>query len=171
MREDYISFRELYHSGIQGMKWGIRRYQNDDGTLTEAGKARYNADGSKKTPNNMSLEELNKANQQINAENTYRNLTGTTQPGKALNRDTAIKLGAAFVASSASTFLLRGFKTGNMMPTGEHSKRKALTTALLAGGIGTVLAAANSLGSSVYTENEKEEKKKKVTQEAAKIVA
>lgn len=32
---------ELYHAGIKGMKWGIRRYQNPDGTLTEAGKARY----------------------------------------------------------------------------------------------------------------------------------
>ena len=32
---------ELYHHGIQGQKWGIRRYQNPDGTLTEAGKQRY----------------------------------------------------------------------------------------------------------------------------------
>ena len=32
---------ELYHHGILGQKWGIRRYQNDDGTLTEAGKRRY----------------------------------------------------------------------------------------------------------------------------------
>lgn len=31
----------LYHSGIQGMKWGVRRFQNPDGTWTEAGKARY----------------------------------------------------------------------------------------------------------------------------------
>lgn len=39
----------LAHWGIKGQKWGIRRYQNDDGTLTEAGKKRYryqNPDGS-----------------------------------------------------------------------------------------------------------------------------
>lgn len=29
---------ELYHYGVKGMKWGVRRYQNADGSLTEAGK-------------------------------------------------------------------------------------------------------------------------------------
>lgn len=32
---------ELKHWGVKGMRWGIRRYQNRDGTLTEAGKKRY----------------------------------------------------------------------------------------------------------------------------------
>lgn len=32
---------ELYHHGILGQKWGVRRYQNEDGTLTTAGKIRY----------------------------------------------------------------------------------------------------------------------------------
>lgn len=38
---------ELYHSGIKGMRWGIRRYQNKDGSLTAAGRKRYNAENEK----------------------------------------------------------------------------------------------------------------------------
>lgn len=34
---------ELYHHGIKGQRWGIRRYQNEDGSLTAAGKIRYGA--------------------------------------------------------------------------------------------------------------------------------
>ena len=32
---------ELYHHGIRGQKWGVRRFQNADGSLTSAGKKRY----------------------------------------------------------------------------------------------------------------------------------
>lgn len=39
--EYYDEKDHLEHHGILGMKWGIRRYQNKDGSLTEAGKARY----------------------------------------------------------------------------------------------------------------------------------
>lgn len=35
---------ELYHHGILGQKWGVRRFQNEDGALTDAGKKRYSAD-------------------------------------------------------------------------------------------------------------------------------
>lgn len=33
----------LAHHGIKGQKWGVRRYQNEDGTLTAEGKARYSS--------------------------------------------------------------------------------------------------------------------------------
>lgn len=36
--------RSLTHAGVKGMKWGVRRYQNKDGTLTPEGKKRYDRD-------------------------------------------------------------------------------------------------------------------------------
>lgn len=39
---DEVEFdNELYHHGIKGMRWGVRKYQNSDGSLTAAGRKRY----------------------------------------------------------------------------------------------------------------------------------
>ena len=51
----FISQNELYHHGIKGMKWGVRRFQNKDGSLTTAGEKRYGDESTgsdKKTSSN-----------------------------------------------------------------------------------------------------------------------
>ena len=37
----YIRDDELYHHGVKGQRWGLRRFQNEDGSLTDAGRNRY----------------------------------------------------------------------------------------------------------------------------------
>lgn len=41
MDNDEVVNDELMHYGVKGMKWGVRRYQNEDGSLTPAGKKKY----------------------------------------------------------------------------------------------------------------------------------
>lgn len=61
--DDFNEYNYLCHHGILGMKWGIRRFENRDGSLTPAGKARYADDkvgGSKKSESALTKESLSK---------------------------------------------------------------------------------------------------------------
>lgn len=57
---------ELNHHGIKGQKWGIRRYQKQDGSLTAEGKKRYDKDGNNEPRNMKKVEENTKAIKKIN---------------------------------------------------------------------------------------------------------
>ena len=73
----------LMHYGVSGQKWGVRRYQNEDGSLTPEGKERYNDSSpeskkwNKQETSYLSDEELNRRNSRLQRERQYRDLTTT----------------------------------------------------------------------------------------------
>lgn len=103
----YYSSDVLYHHGILGQKWGIRRFQNSDGTYTEVGKKRRREDSysedykkykslKKKSPKEMSNNELKEFNKRAQLEQDYKRLNPS-----------AIAKGIAFAgAVSAATITL-----------------------------------------------------------------
>ena len=49
---------QLYHHGILGMKWGVRRFQNKDGSLTSAGKRHLEQNSKAKQGNNKKKKDI-----------------------------------------------------------------------------------------------------------------
>lgn len=64
-----MEYNELTHWGVKGMKWGVRRYQNKDGSLTPAGQKRYERD------------------QRENAGKKKGNRVGAADPGRWVRED------------------------------------------------------------------------------------
>ena len=87
----------IYHFGIKGMKWGIRRYQNKDGSLTAAGKKRYSDSSSANDGiKDLTDQELRDRINRLNLEKQYRDLT-TPSGQKQVNK------GKQFVTSVLET--------------------------------------------------------------------
>lgn len=102
----------LIHYGTKGMKWGVRRYQNKDGSLTPAGKKRYSEDESEdykkahsgKSVKTMSDAELRSRLNRLQMEQQYSKLSSSdVNKGKQFI-DKAIKAGTT-VATITSTAL------------------------------------------------------------------
>ena len=155
---------ELYHWGIKGMKWGVRRYQNKDGTLTPAGtdgseKPDYAPKASKKKAGDYTDEELRAQINRMQMEKQYRDLAGQTNvreddPNRELKlerehlqlqRDVKslrkeINGGQTFVKTvftNASQQALTKMATGAMLYAGQQSVKAIFNNPELANAVGT----------------------------------
>jgi hypothetical protein len=115
------------HHGILGMKWGVRRYQNKDGSLTDAGRKHYGR--------NYTIHELKKNLQDPNL--SYSEKKGLVAANK-VNRVTKTPYRKAATSVATATTGLAGAGTlAGLMAAGVLSVNPLLPVAALAGGVVT----------------------------------
>lgn len=110
---------ELYHFGIIGQKWGIRRYQNPDGSLTSAGKKRYSKSEDavradlirNKDISEMSNAELRTLNERIRLETEHKRINPSRiEIGKNVVISTLALIGTIATGAEAINKLIKNGK-------------------------------------------------------------
>jgi len=143
---DFNELHALYHHGIKGQKWGYRRFQNEDGTFTEAGKERYRIDKSGK-PTGVGKKKFKVDQRAIKGQQLYESgkTIGGIQSKKTIINTILGAIGGLSIKAAFS-----GTNRHNIISKGEAQTRYALL------GIGAVSLAgfaANEVVSDIQTRN------------------
>lgn len=110
----------LVHYGVRGQKWGIRRFQNKDGSLTSAGKKRYSDDAkdektekvsSKKDRGRMTDAELSRRIARLEKETKLKDLEAKNRDnGEAYAKEILKDIGKRVIVTAATGAILYGGK-------------------------------------------------------------
>ena len=128
---------ELQHYGIKGQKWGVRRFINEDGSLTTSGRARYNPDLSRKKAIDMTDDDLAKSNKRLAAESQYKQFA--EKDIRDAQRIGASVLGS-FMLSAGSVYAYNAIDKGSM-----HVGKNAVGKAMAIGGLAAAAALTTGL--------------------------
>ena len=96
----------MYHHGVKGMKWGVRRYQNADGSLTAAGKKRSQKQLAKSLKKAKNQEEVNEI---LVSNKHFQNAKKSLSPTKKKAHDATEALNEQFDKEYASN-MKRAYK-------------------------------------------------------------
>lgn len=101
---------DFEHHGIKGQRWGVRRYQNEDGTLTEEGKKKYGSEDAyraqqlkKMDPSRMSNAELKELSDRMALEKSVKKGDEEVQRIMAQNGMELLKTAAVVAAVAVGT--------------------------------------------------------------------
>ena len=137
---------ELYHWGIKGMKWGVRRYQNKDGTLTAAGRSRYvgsNAEGTdEKSQKRVGLSDKQKRALKIGAALAVAALG--TYGGYRLAKSGKLEPFVAAGKQKAANRLQKEKQYESLIATPSNVKKMLATAGTAASALGTISTLYNN---------------------------
>lgn len=109
---------QIYHHGILGQKWGVRRFQNADGTLTAAGKQHYGSSGGSKSSSGETK----------NTSSGSKKTSGESNKGLSDKQKKVLKVGAAATATAlavvGTAYLVKSGKASAAVKAGKKAAKE-----------------------------------------------
>ena len=151
-REEYDEALYLAHHGVKGQRWGVRRFQNEDGTLTPKGQKRYdkikNTNSARylyKHRKDISEEDYNKAYERVNRDYTLKNIASKEHATlRAVGKKAASVALKAGLAVGTYAFLTKTDAGKKLVQTGKDKVKDIIKSAVSEAASNTKEAAVNA---------------------------